>query len=130
MNKKDINKLADLARLVLEQVEDPSTMTSSGDALYNKEGQNLRENNFTTASGEPIVKFYTKRPKSENENDILHNATGPAVIFGEGGEGNEFYFLDDEKLDGPDDPRFVNASNSIATTSSSQVQDVFGDIDL
>jgi len=130
MNKKDMNNLADLARLVLEQVEDPSTITSSGDALYNKERQNLRENNFTTTSGDPIVKFYTMRPKSENENDILHNAAGPAVIFGDGGEGNEFYFINDEKIDGPEDPRYVNASNALGAASSSKVQDVFGDIDF
>ena len=107
MRKTDINSLSDIyKRLIVEQ--DMSNIQPSSDVAYDKLNQDLRENNFTTTSGEPIVVFYTMRI-SNTEPDILHNAAGPAVTFGSGGEGNEFYFIKN-KLVEKDSPEYVEAA--------------------
>lgn len=115
MKKKDITKLSDIYSLIIEQA-DGAMPQSSSDAAYDKLGQNLRENNFTTTSGEPIVVFYTKKI-SDTEPDILHRADGPAVTFGSGGEGNEFYFIDN-KLVEKDSKEFRAAQADLRTKVS------------
>jgi len=99
MRKSDINNLADIfTRMLNESNDGVSAAPTSGGNLYNYGPEKLRANNYTSDSGEPIVLFYTKKI-SDTENDVLHRSDGPAVIFGEGGEGNEFYFLNGEKVD-------------------------------
>lgn len=121
-----------------------TTNTGAGDAstLYSYGPEGLRINHFTkngalnsTATfthrglgdtdllnGDNIVVFLTKKV-SDNENDVLHNASGPAVIFEQGGEGNEFFFLDGE----PATREEVGArSNALAAKTNPKVQDTFG----
>lgn len=97
MNRKDINNLNDMFRRVLTEAAG-NPMSSSSSAAYDKLDQNLRENKFTKESGETLVLFYTLNPGTGG-NDILHNAAGPAVIFGEGGDGNEYYFINGEQVE-------------------------------
>lgn len=97
MNRKDINNLNDMfMRVLTEAAGNPVSSNSS--AAYDKLDQNLRENKFTKDSGETLVLFYTLNPGTGG-NDILHNAAGPAVIFGDGGDGNEFYFINGEQVE-------------------------------
>ena len=129
MNRKDINSINDIFKMVVEKtgpsylntlVESAqNTSSTGGDAssLYSYGPEKLRINHFTkqgalnsTATysldkidpsllgSDNIVVFFTKRG-GENENDILHNASGPAVIFEGGGEGNEFFFINGEPAD-------------------------------
>lgn len=104
MRKSDINKMADIAKIILENTGTGSGVENAANALYDKLGQDLRENDYR-ADGKKIVQFYTEKP-SETENDVLHNEEGPAVIFAnEAGEydindaGNTFYFLHGERVD-------------------------------
>jgi len=121
MKKKDISKLSDIYSLIIEQA-DGAIPQGSSDVAYDKLDQNLRENNFTTTSGEPIVVFYTKKI-SDTEPDILHNAAGPAVTFGSGGEGNEFYFIDN-KLVEKDSKEFRAAQAQMGYKASFKDQEV------
>lgn len=121
MKKKDISKLSDIYSLIIEQA-DGGIPQGSSDVAYDKLDQNLRENNFTTTSGEPIVVFYTKKI-SDTEPDILHNAAGPAVTFGSGGEGNEFYFIDN-KLVEKDSKEFRAAQAQMGYKASFKDQEV------
>ena len=113
MRKSDIQSMADIARLILEGTADAENLNNTADHLYNQLGQNLRLNDYKDGS-KNIVMFYTKKP-SDTENDVLHNAAGPAVIFANAqGEYDKkdpqlaFYFLNNEKLN-PDDTRFQDA---------------------
>jgi hypothetical protein len=101
MRKNDINSLNDIYKLIAEQVDESGgDIKASSDAKYNKLGQNLRENQFViNDSPDGTVLFYTMKPASDDENDKLHNAAGPAVVFGEGGPGNEFYFIEGKLMD-------------------------------
>jgi hypothetical protein len=131
MRKSDINKMADIAKLILENA---GTGTGDGvenaaNALYDKIGQNLRENDYR-ADGKKIVQFYTEKP-SETENDLLHNAEGPAVIFAnEAGEydindpNNTFYFIHGERVD-PNSAEWRQAQQqSIGKATDASVSDV------
>jgi hypothetical protein len=119
MRKTDIKSLGDIyKRLIVEQ--DMSKSQPGSDVAYDKLNQNLRENSFTASdSGEPIVVFYTKKPPSDDENDKLHNAAGPAVIFGQGGEGNEFYFIEGQLVE-KDSPEYREAAANLRYKSSMQ----------
>jgi hypothetical protein len=129
MNRKDINSINDVFRLVMEKagpsyvntlVESAANTSSTGgdaSALYSYGPEKLRVNHFTKQGAlnstatyaldqvDPsllgpnnIVVFFTKKI-SDTENDVLHNASGPAVIFEQGGEGNEFFFIDGKPAD-------------------------------
>lgn len=100
MKKSDINSMSDIfTRMLTEASGSNLNMPpSSGSNLYSYGAENLRENKYVDDNGQLIVRFYTKKI-SDTENDVLHNAEGPAVIFGAGGEGNEFFFLNGERLD-------------------------------
>ena len=129
MNRKDINSINDVFRLVVEKAG-PSYINTlveaaqgapatGGDAssLYSYGPEKLRINHFTKQGAlnskapyvldgvdssllgsDNIVVFFTKKI-SDNENDVLHNASGPAVIFEGGGEGNEFFFINGQPAD-------------------------------
>ena len=129
MNRKDINSINDVFRLVVEKAGSSYLNTlmeaaadapsASGDAssLYSYGPEKLRINHFTKNGAlnskasyvldsvdqsllgpDNIVVFFTKKI-SDNENDVLHNASGPAVVFEQGGEGNEFFFINGEPAD-------------------------------
>jgi hypothetical protein len=129
MNRKDINSINDVFKLVMEKagpsyvntlVESATNTSSTGgdaSALYSYGPEKLRVNHFTKQGAlnssatyaidqvDPsllgpnnIVVFFTKKI-SDTENDVLHNASGPAVIFEGGGEGNEFFFIDGKPAD-------------------------------
>ena len=129
MNRKDINSINDVFKLVMEKagpsyvntlVESAANTSSTGgdaSALYSYGPEKLRVNHFTKQGAlnssatyaidqvDPsllgsnnIVVFFTKKI-SDTENDVLHNASGPAVIFEGGGEGNEFFFIDGKPAD-------------------------------
>lgn len=86
--------------------------------LYNYGPEKLRSNNFTlrgTKHAFPqytevgnldpgilgdsnIVLFFTKKV-SDNENDLLHNSSGPASIFNRGEKDEVYYFLDGVQVD-------------------------------
>jgi hypothetical protein len=119
LKKSDITDISSIYQMIIEQVTEGGA-TSSSSSLYDKLGQNLRENKFETTGGETIVVFYTKKI-SDDENDILHNASGPAVTFGSGGEGNEFYFIDGKLVE--KDSKEFRAANS-AMTFKQDVEDV------
>ena len=131
MNKKDINSISDIYSLILEQADGGMPLASE-DVAYDKLDQNLRENEFYTTGGETIVKFYTKKI-SDTEPDLLHNAAGPAVTFGSGGEGNEFYFIDG-KLTTPDTKEYKAAAATITYNKNmgtlGRKGDVEGDFDF
>lgn len=118
MRKSDINGMADIFQRMITEAAGSGVnpAPSTGGNLYSYGPENLRENNYTSDSGEPIVLFYTKKI-SDTENDILHNSDGPAVIFGKGGEGNEFFFLDGQKLDmaDPKDAKRFRAASAEVT---------------
>jgi len=101
MRKTDINSLSDIYQMISEQAEGGSgDIQATSDASYDKLGQSLRENKFViTDAPDGTVLFYTMAPASNDENDKLHNAAGPAVVFGSGGPGNEFYFLKGKLVD-------------------------------
>jgi hypothetical protein len=101
MRKNDISSLNDIYKLIAEQVDESGgDIKASSDAKYDKLGQNLRENQFViNDSPDGTVLFYTMKPASDDENDKLHNAAGPAVVFGSGGPGNEFYFIEGKLMD-------------------------------
>ena len=154
MNRKDINSINDIFNLVVEKhgmsymntlVESAANTSSTGgdaSALYSYGPEKLRINHFTKQGAlnttstftdgtvdesllgsNNIVLFFTKKI-SDNENDVLHNAYGPAVIFEQGGEGNEFWFLDGK----PSTPEDAATTANVATAKSSkEVQDTFGD---
>ena len=129
MNRKDINSINDIFKLVVEKAgssylntlvesaQDTSNTGGDASSLYSYGPENLRINHFTkqgalnsTATykldeidpsligSDNIVVFFTRRI-SDNENDVLHNASGPAVIFEGGGEGNEFFFINGKPAD-------------------------------
>jgi hypothetical protein len=129
MNRRDINSINDIFKAVIEKtgmsyvntlVESAANTSSTGgdaSSLYSYGPENLRINHFTkqgalnstgtyTLDGvdpkllgsDNIVAFFTKKI-SDNENDVLHNASGPAVIFEQGGEGNEFFFINGKPAD-------------------------------
>lgn len=130
--------MSDIARVIMESAtigaDGSSSIEYGSDTAYDKLGQNLRENNYKDGD-RGIVLFYTERP-SDEENDKLHNAAGPAVVFandaGEYDESNPeltFYFIHGKQVEGPSDPEYMNAGSSVAAKSSQDVQDVFGDED-
>jgi hypothetical protein len=103
MNRRDMKNMNDIFRVIMENttgtVEPVASSSGEGGNLYHIGPDKLRENLYKASdSGETIVLFYTKKP-SETENDILHCTTGPAVVFGNGGPENEFYFLNDKRLE-------------------------------
>lgn len=129
MNRKDINSINDVFKLVVEKagpsylntlVEAAAATSSTGgdaSALYSYGPEKLRINHFTKQGAlnskapyildgvdssllgsNNIVVFFTKKI-SDTENDVLHNASGPAVVFEGGGEGNEFFFINGEPAD-------------------------------
>jgi hypothetical protein len=129
MNRKDINSINDIFKLVVEKAgssylntlvesaQDTSNTGGDASSLYSYGPEKLRINHFTkqgafnsTATykldeidpsligSDNIVVFFTKKI-SDNENDVLHNASGPAVIFEGGGEGNEFFFINGKPAD-------------------------------
>jgi len=99
MNKRDINALSDIfQRIIMESAGGGVQPDPGYSAEYNIGVENLRANSYTTNSGEPIVLFYTQKI-SDDQNDVLHKGDGPAVIFGNGGPENEFYFLHGERID-------------------------------
>jgi len=119
MNKRDINNMADIFQRIM--MESSGNLTSSGDGksvdqLYSYGPEKLRVNSFTSDSGDPIVTFYTKKV-SDDQNDILHRTDGPAVTFGSGGEGNEFFFVQDEKVD-PSSKEYRAAGHDTAYRSA------------
>jgi hypothetical protein len=46
MRKSDIRSMGDIARLILENAAGAGSVSSNSSALYDKLGQNLRENEF------------------------------------------------------------------------------------
>ncbi len=129
MNRKDINSINDVFRLVVEkagssylntlveEVQDTAGVSGDASSLYSYGPEKLRINHFAKSGAknakapyvldgvdqslvgsDNIVVFFTKKI-SDTENDILHNASGPAVVFEGGGEGNEFYFIDGTRVD-------------------------------
>jgi hypothetical protein len=159
MNRKDINSINDVFRMVMEKAgpayfntlmeSTANTSNTGGDAsaLYSYGPEKLRVNHFTkqgainsTATyddgsaedfksllGSNNIVMFTTMKISENENDVLHNAFGPAVIFENGGEGNEFWF-DEGKPVKPED--MINKQNNIAASNDPRVTDTFGDADM
>ncbi len=159
MNRKDINSINDVFRMVMEKAgpayfntlmeSAANTSNTGGDAssLYSFGPENLRINHFTkrgalnsTATyddgsaedfksllGSNNIVLFTTMKISENENDVLHNAFGPAVIFENGGEGNEFWF-DEGKPVKPED--MINKQNNIAASNNPGVKDIFGGGDM
>lgn len=126
MRKSDIRSLGDIARLILENAADAENLNNTADHLYTKKGQSLRLNDFRDGNT-PIVMFYTKKI-SDTENDVLHNAAGPAIIFANAqGEYDQedpelaFYFLDDEKVD-PNSQRWTDAHKASAGSSMADDQ--------
>lgn len=126
MRKSDIQSLGDIARLILEGTAGAENLNNSADHLYDKLGQNLRLNDFMDGS-KPIVMFYTKKI-SDTENDVLHNAAGPAIVFAnERGEYDQedpelaFYFLDDAKVD-PNSSEWKAAHQKSASSSMADDQ--------
>jgi hypothetical protein len=121
MKSKDIDALNNLFNKVLikeskgEQASGPADapeligIKAYSEPKYDKEGQNLRSNYFTTDDDKPIVLFYTKQ-RGGDENDVLHNAAGPAVVFEGGGEGKEFYFIEGEQVS-PDSDEYKSAKS-------------------
>lgn len=101
MKKSDINSMSDIFQRMLTEAASGGmdAAQSSGGDPYSYGPENLRENKYIDKGGKVLVRFFTKKPASENENDVLHNADGPAVIFGEGGQGDEFFFLNGERID-------------------------------
>lgn len=118
MKRSDIKNMSDIFQRMLTEAADGgvNAAPTSGGNLYSHGSENLRENKYTSDSGEPIVLFYTKKI-SDTENDVLHNAEGPAVIFDKGGEGNEFFFINGEKLDmeNPSDAKKYRAAGAEVT---------------
>ena len=130
MRKSDIQSMGDIARLILENTAGGNNISSTSSATYDKLGQNLRENEFNN-NGKGIVKFYTMKP-SENENDKLHNAAGPAVIFADSSgtyntddETNVFYFINGERVD--PNSKAYKAAESKASSSAMQQSGDIGD---
>jgi hypothetical protein len=120
MKSKDIDALNNLFNKVLIKESTGGEASGPADApeligikaysepKYDKEGQNLRSNFFTTDDDKPIVLFYTMQ-RGGDENDVLHNAAGPAVVFEGGGEGKEFYFIEGEQVS-PDSDEYKTAN--------------------
>lgn len=124
-----------------------TTNTGAGDAssLYSYGPEGLRINHFTKKGAlnstatfshrglgdtglldtDNIVVFTTKKV-SDTENDVLHNASGPAVIFEQGGEGNEFFFLDGEPVERSE---VETRGNALAAKTNPKAQETFGDDD-
>jgi len=128
MRKSDIQSMGDIARLILENAADGNNITSSSSATYDKLGQSLRENEFNN-NGKGLVMFYTMKP-SENENDKLHNAAGPAVIFADSSgnydpenEANVFYFIYGEKVD-PNSKEYKAAESKASSSAMKQSGDI------
>jgi len=126
MRKSDIQSLGDIARLILEGTADAENLNNSASHLYNQKGQNLRLNDFKDGS-KNIVMFYTKKI-SDTENDVLHNAAGPAIVFAnEQGEYDQedpklaFYFLDDVKID-PNSKQWTDALKTSAGKTMADIE--------
>lgn len=124
MRKSDIRSMGDIARLILENAAGEGSISTNSSALYDKLDQNLRENEFNN-NGKAIVLFYTMKP-SDDENDKLHNATGPAVVFADSSgnynpddEKNAFYFINGERVD-PASRAFTDASKAVTGKVSKQ----------
>jgi len=107
MKRRDIQQMSDLACMILESMGNSDSITGNSDTLYDKEGQNLRLNDFKDGD-KSIVMFYTKKI-SDTENDILHNERGPAIIFANDAgvydindDKLAFYFIQDKKVEGDD----------------------------
>lgn len=129
MRKSDIQSLGDIARLILEGTADAENLNNSANHLYDKLGQNLRLNDFKDGSNN-IVMFYTKKI-SDTENDVLHNESGPALVFANDQSEYDqedpklaFYFLDDVKVD-PNSKQWLNAYRKSAgkTMVDTEVKD-------
>lgn len=135
---------------LLESAANTSSTGGDASSLYSFGPENLRINHFTkqgalnsTATyddgsvddfksllGSNNIVVFTTKKISDNENDVLHNAFGPAVIFENGGPGNEFWF-DEGKPVKPED--LINKQNKIAAqsdTSEGGVADIFGGGDM
>lgn len=132
-------------KTLFESNETTNTGSQDPAALYSYGPDKLRINHFTkngainsTATFSPrgiqgsdllgsdnIVVFFTKRG-SDTENDILHNRTGPAVIFEQGGEGNEFFFIDGQPAD---QDEIEIGQTKAAVDADEDVRDTFGDFD-
>lgn len=65
-----------------------------------------------------IVLFFTEKV-SDSDSDLLHNATGPAVIFNQGGEGNEYYFIHGVQVE-PDSKEWRAANAQVSYTTNVQ----------
>jgi hypothetical protein len=125
MKKKDIELLSSLFNQVILQenagnegeaeankkLQELVNIKAYSENKYDKLDQGLRENYFTTADDKPIVLFYTMKV-SEDKNDLLHNAAGPAVVFEGGGDGNEFYFINGKQVD-PESDEFKTAQAEV-----------------
>jgi hypothetical protein len=128
MRKSDIRSMGDIARLILENAAGAGGVSSNSSALYDKLGQNLRENEFNN-NGKGIVMFYTMKP-SDDENDKLHNAAGPAVIFADSSgnynpddEENTFYFINGERVD-PASKTYTAAASKASGSAMTQAGDI------
>ena len=104
MRKSDIQSLGDIARLILENAAGAENLNNTANHLYDKLKQKLRLNDFMDGS-KPIVMFYTMKI-SDTENDVLHNASGPAIVFAndqgvydESDPELAFYFLNDKRVE-------------------------------
>jgi len=129
MRKSDIQSLGDIARLILEGTADAENVNNSANHLYDKLGQNLRLNDFKDGSNN-IVMFYTKKI-SDTENDVLHNESGPALVFANDQSEYDqedpklaFYFLNDVKVD-PNSKQWTDAYQASAgkTMVDTEVKD-------
>jgi len=129
-----------------------NTSNTGGDAssLYSYGPEKLRINHFTkqgalnsTATfddggvddfksllGSSNIVMFTTKKISENENDVLHNLYGPAVIFENGGEGNEFWFEDGKPAKPEDLTAKANAQTAKGDTREGGVSDIFGGGDM
>jgi len=134
MRKSDINSMADIARLILENASDAENLSNTADNLYNQEGQNLRLNDYKDGS-KNIVMFYTKKP-SDTENDVLHNEKGPAVVFanasGEydksdyrGEHPTAFFFKNNERVENEDEITDILNASGIEQHNPGVKTDIF-----
>jgi hypothetical protein len=132
---------------LLESAANTSNTGGDASALYSYGPEKLRVNHFTkqgainsTATfddggaedfksllGSNNIVMFTTKKISDTENDVLHNLYGPAVIFENGGEGNEFWFADGK----PADPKeLINKANTATAKGDVDVADTFGDADM
>lgn len=110
-----MNNLSNIAQRILEAVSQPgatAAQPTNADDLYTELDQDLRLNQFDDEGGAPIVVFYTMKI-NDKENDVLHNAAGPAVTFGSGGDGEVFYFINGKQVE-PDSDEYKNAAAALS----------------